>query len=170
MSRLLAANSVKQDTSYGIQKFKDWQIRNYKFAYCFYGYETWSLTLRKERRLNVFENRVLRITFGPKRDEVTGEWRNLHNEELIDLYFSPNIARVIKSRRMRWAGSVARMGIVGAYTEFWLGNLRKRDHLKDSVVDGRIISRCIFRKWDVGTWTGSSWLRTGTDGGHLWMR
>ena len=66
-----------------------------------YGCETWSLTLREERRLGVFENRVLRRIFGPRRDEVTGEWRELHNEELNELYFSPNIFRVIKSRRMR---------------------------------------------------------------------
>jgi hypothetical protein len=66
--------------------------------------------LREERRLRVFENRVLRRIFGPRRDEVTGEWRRLHNEKLIDLYSSPNIVRVIKSRRMRCAGHVARMG------------------------------------------------------------
>ena len=71
--------------------------------------ETWSLTLREEHRLRVFENRVLRRIFGPKRDGVTGEWRKLHNEELNSLYCSPNIVRVIKSRRMRWAGYVARM-------------------------------------------------------------
>src|SRR5215469_11782968 len=75
-----------------------------------YGCETWSLTKREERRLRVFENRVLRRVFGPKRDEVTGEWRKLHNEELRDLYSSPNIVRVVKTRRMRWAGHVARMG------------------------------------------------------------
>ena len=74
-----------------------------------YGYETWSLTSREERRLRLFENKVLRI-FGPKRYEVTGEWRKLHNAELRDFYSLPNIVRVVKSRRMRWAGHVARMG------------------------------------------------------------
>ena len=75
-----------------------------------YGCETWSLTLREERRLRVFENTVLRGIFGPKRDEVTGEWRKLHNEELNDLYCSPYIVRVIKSRRIRLAGHVVCMG------------------------------------------------------------
>ena len=70
----------------------------------------WSLTAREERKLRVFDNMVLRRTFGPRRDEVTGEWRRLHNEELNGLYSSPNIVRVIKSRRMRWDGHVARMG------------------------------------------------------------
>ena len=75
-----------------------------------YGCETWSLTLREERRLRVFENRVLRRVFGPKRDDVTGDWRKLHNEGLSDLYSLPNIVRVVKSRRMKWAGHVAHMG------------------------------------------------------------
>jgi hypothetical protein len=75
-----------------------------------YGCETWSVTLREEHRLRVFENRVLSRIFGPKRDEVTGEWRKLHNEELYNLYSSPDIIRQVKSRRMRWAGHVARMG------------------------------------------------------------
>jgi len=75
-----------------------------------YGCETWSPILREERRLRVFENGVLRM-FGPKRDEVTGEWRKLYNEELSDLYSLPNIVRVVKSRRMRGVGHVARMGL-----------------------------------------------------------
>jgi len=74
------------------------------------GCETWSLTLWEERKLRVFKNMVLRRIFEPKRDEVTGEWRRMHNKELNDLYSSPNIVRVIKSRRMRWARHVARMG------------------------------------------------------------
>jgi hypothetical protein len=78
----------------------------------FYGCETWSLTLREEHRLGVFKNRVLRRLFGPKRDEVTRGWRKLHNGELHGLYSSPSIIGVIKSRRMRWAGHVARMGKV----------------------------------------------------------
>ena len=75
-----------------------------------YGFETWCLTLWEERKLRVFENMVLSRIFGPRREEVTGDWRRLHNEELNDLYSSPNIVRVIKSRRMIWAGHVARMG------------------------------------------------------------
>jgi hypothetical protein len=70
---------------------------------------TWSLTLREEHRLRVFENRVLRRIFGPKKDEVTRSWRKLHNEELLDLYSSPSIIRIIKLRRMRCAGHVARV-------------------------------------------------------------
>ena len=76
----------------------------------FYGHENWSLTLREECRLKVFENRVLRRIFGPKRDEVTGEWRKLHNEELNDLYSSSNFVRLIKTRRIRWADHEARVG------------------------------------------------------------
>jgi len=75
-----------------------------------YGCETWSLALREDRRLRVFEKRVLRRKFGPKRDEVRGEWRILHNEELNDLYSSPNIFRVVKSRKMRLVWHIARMG------------------------------------------------------------
>jgi hypothetical protein len=92
---------------------KNFKIKIYRtiiLPVVLHGCETWSLTLRDERRLRVFENRVLRRVFGPKRDEVTGEWRKLHNKKLNDLYSIPNIVGVVKSRRMRWAGHVARMG------------------------------------------------------------
>jgi hypothetical protein len=100
-----------------------------------YSCETWSLTLREERRLRVFENRLLRRIFGNKRDEVTGEWRKLHNEELNDLYPLPNIVRVVKSSRIRWAKHVERMEedrevhrlLVGKREEKWpLGRPRRR--------------------------------------------
>jgi hypothetical protein len=84
--------------------------------------------LREEWRLRVVGNRVLRGVFGPSGDGVTGEWRKLHSEELNDLYSSPNIIRVIKSRRMRWAGHVARMGTEEAYKGFWWGNLMERSN------------------------------------------
>jgi hypothetical protein len=80
------------------------------FPVVLYGCETWSLTLKEERRLRVFENRVLRRIFGPKGEGVTGEWSNLHNEELNGLYSLSNLVWVIKSRRLRWAGHVAHMG------------------------------------------------------------
>jgi hypothetical protein len=91
---------------------KNIKIRIYKTIILpvLYGCETWSLTLREEHRLRVFENRMLRRIFGLKRDEVMGEWRKLHNKELRDLYSSPSIIRMIKSRRMRWAGHVAQIG------------------------------------------------------------
>jgi len=110
-----------------------------------YGCETWLLTLTEEHRLRVFENRVLRVfenrvlrvfenrvlrrIFGPKRGEVTGEWRKLHNEELNDLYSSPNIIWVIRSKRMRWVRHVACVGKGEVHTGFWWGHLRERDHL-----------------------------------------
>jgi hypothetical protein len=91
---------------------KNVKIRTYKtiiFPVVLYGCETWSLTIREEHRLRVFENRALRMILGPKRDEVTGEWRKLHNEELHGLYSLPSIIRRIKSRRMRWVRHVAQM-------------------------------------------------------------
>jgi hypothetical protein len=84
--------------------------------------------LREKRRLRVFENRVLRRVFGPKRDEVTGEWRKLHNEDLNDLYSLPNIVRVVKSRRMRWAGHVVRMGEDSGVHRVLVGKPQGRGH------------------------------------------
>src|SRR5215469_12228613 len=131
-------------------------------------HESWSLTLGEERRLRVFENRVLRRVFGPKRDEVTGEWRKLHNGELRDLYSLPNIVRVVKSRRMRRGRGVSRVrGRREVYIGFWWGNLRERDHWGDPDVDGRIILRWIFRKWEEDVGSGWSWLRIGKVGEHL---
>jgi hypothetical protein len=123
--------------------------------------------LREEHRLKVFENRVLRRVFGPKRDEVTGKWRKLHNEELHALYSSPNIVRVIKSRRMRWARHVSWMWRREACMGFRWGNLRGGDHWGDPDLDGRIILRWMFSKWEVVVGTGWSWLRIGTVGGLL---
>jgi len=112
---------------------------------------------------------VLRRIFRPKRDKVTGEWRKLHNEELNDLYSSSNIVGVIKSRGMRWAWHVARMEGEETRSTYrkLVGNLREIGHFEDPGVYETIILRSIFRKWDVGVWTGSSWLRIGTGGGHL---
>jgi hypothetical protein len=100
-----------------------------------YGCKIWSLTLREEHRLRVFEKRVLRSTFGPKREEDRW-WRKLHDDELHSLYSSLNIARVIKSRRMRWARHEACMGEV--FTGFWLEGPKVRDHWEDLGVGGKI--------------------------------
>jgi hypothetical protein len=92
-----------------------------------FGCEIWSLTLREEHRLRVFKNKVRRRIFGPKREKVTGGWRKLHNEELRDLYSSPSIIRIINSRRMRWAGHVARMGKkINAY-RLLVGKARRKE-------------------------------------------
>jgi hypothetical protein len=133
-----------------------------------YECETWSLTLREEHRLRVFENRVLRRIFGLKRDGVTGEWRRLHNEELNDIYSLPNIIRVIKSRIMRWAGHVARMDEGRGEYRVLVGR-----------PEGRRLLERPRRRWENnikmdlqevgwgGAWTGLIWLRIGTGGGLL---
>jgi hypothetical protein len=131
-----------------------------------YGCETWFLTLREEYRLRVFENRVLRRIFGPKRDEVTGERRKLHNEELHNLYSSADIIRQINSRRMRWAGHVARKGEERKVYKVLVGKPEGKRPL------GRP-----RRRWEDGirmdlreigmVWIGFDWLRTGIGGGLL---
>jgi hypothetical protein len=123
-----------------------------------FGCETWSLTLWEEQRLRVFENRLLRRIFGPKRDQATGEWRKLHNEELNSLYSSPNIIRVIKLGRMRWAGYVTCMGKREVHIGFCWGDLREGDHVVDPGINGRVILKWIFKTWG-GAWTGLSWLK-----------
>ena len=119
------------------------------------------------KKLSVFENMVFRRIFGPRRDEVTGEWRRLHDKELNDLYSLPNIVWVIKSRRMRWAGHVARMGEERVCVGSWWGNQRERDHWEDLGLDGWIILGWISRRWDVGMWTGLGWPRIRTGGRRL---
>ena len=110
--------------------FKNLKINIYRtiiLPVVLYGFETWSLTLREERKLRVFENMVLRKIFGPRMNEVTEEWRRLHNE-LNDLYSSPIIVRVIKSRRMRWARHLARMGEERGMYRVLVGKPEEGDH------------------------------------------
>jgi hypothetical protein len=110
--------------------------KNFKIRICksiilpvvLYGCETWCLTLREEHRLRVFKNRVLRRICGLKGHEVTGSWRKLHNEELCNLHSSPSIIRMTKSRMMKWAGHVARMGRRGMKIGYWWENQRVRYH------------------------------------------
>jgi len=131
-----------------------------------YGCETWSLTLREERRLRVFENRVLRKIFGSRRNEVTEEWRKLHNEEL-NLHSSPNIFRVIKSRRMRWAEHVARMGERRSAKRVLVGKPGGRRPLGRPSHRWEDNIKMDLQEMVCGVWTGSSWLGIGTGGRHL---
>ena len=133
-----------------------------------YGCETWSPKLRDERRLRVFENRVLRKVFEPKRDEETGEWRKLHKEELSDPVLLTQYCAGGKIEENEMGGACGAYGGGGEVcTGFWLGNLRERDHLGDPDVDGSIILRWIFRKWEGVVGTGWNWLRIGTGFGRF---
>jgi hypothetical protein len=132
-----------------------------------YGCETWSLTLREEHRLRVFDNRVLRRIFGPTRDKVTGEWRKLHSGELYNLYSLPDIIRQIKSRRMKWVGHVASMGEGRNVYRVLVGKPEGKNHLEDHGVDGRMGSEWILRRLVGGVWSGFTWLRIGTVVGLL---
>jgi hypothetical protein len=123
-----------------------------------------ALTLKEEHQLRVFENRVLRRIFGPKRDELTGEWRKLHTEKLHDLYSSTDITRQIKSRRVRWAGHVARMGEERKLYKVLVGKSegkrppgRPRRRWEDGI-------RMNLRETGLGVWIGFDWLRIGTGG------
>jgi hypothetical protein len=136
-SKILSSHLIKKNVKIKIHKTVILPV-------VLYGCETWSLTLRKEHRLRVFENSVLRKIFGPKREE-DGSWRKLHNDELHSPYSSPNIGRVIKSRGMRWAGHVACMGRGQVLTRFRLGGPKVRDHWEDLGVGGRITLR-----WTLG--------------------
>jgi hypothetical protein len=141
---------------------KKLRIRIYKtiiLPVVLYGCETWSLTLRKEHRLGVFENRMLRKIFGPKRDEVTGEWRKLHNEELHDLYSSPSIIRMVKERRMRWAGHVGRMGEKRNAYRLLVGEPERRRPLRRP--RRRWVDNIRMDLVEV-MWTGLVWARIGT--------
>jgi hypothetical protein len=121
----------------------------------------WSLALREGRRL-----RVLRRIFGTKRDEVTGEWRKLHNDELHYLYSTQYfVGDKIEQNEM--GGDVAQMGDGRSVYKVLVGKTEGKDQWGDPGVDGRIILRWIFRKWDVGVGTGLSWLVIGKVGGHL---
>jgi hypothetical protein len=116
------------------------KIRIYKtmvLPVVLYGCETWSLTLKEEHRLRVFENRMLRRML--KREEVTGGWRKLHNEELHNLYCSPSIIRKIKSMTMSWIGHVARMGRGEMHTGFWWESQKERDLYEAQCISGSII-------------------------------
>ena len=110
---------------------------------------------------------MLRRICGPKRDGVREKWKKIHNEGFNDLYRSPNFVRVIKSRRLRLAGRVARMEEGRCVQGFWWGNLWVRDHWVDLDVDGSIILRWILRKWEGVVGTGWSWLRIGKGGGRF---
>jgi hypothetical protein len=101
--------------------------------------ETWYLSLREEHRLRVFEKRVLRRIFGPKYDGVMGNWRKLHNEMLYNVYSSPSIIRMIKSRRTRWAGHVTRMGRKEMHIGFWCESQKESDHYEDQDVGGWVM-------------------------------
>jgi hypothetical protein len=115
---------------------KNVKIRIYKtiiLPVLLYGCETWSLTLREEQRLRVFENRVLRRIIGSKRYEVMGEWRKLHNEELCDLNSLPSIIKIIKSRGMRWVRHVAQMGEMRTHIGYWWESQREKTSRKTKI-------------------------------------
>jgi hypothetical protein len=131
-----------------------------------YECDTWSLTLREEHRLRVFENRVLWKIFGPKMEE-DGSWRKLHNDELHSLYSSSNIVRVIKSRRIRWAGHVARMGEGRGVYRVLVGRPKGKKPLGRPSRRWENNIKMDLMEIGIDGATGFSWLRTGSSGGIL---
>ena len=117
-----------------------------------------------------FDNTILTRLFGPERDEVAREWRKQHNEELYDLSFSTHMVGGIESEKKLLVEHIAHMGDSRDLYRVLVGKKTERDHLEDPGVDGRIILRWIFRKWDVGAWTGLIWLRMGRGGENLLIR
>ena len=145
-------------------EFKDTKtnIHNCNFSVVLCGCETWSFTMAEKHRLKVFENRVLRKMFGPNRDEVTGDFRRIHNEELYDLYSSPNIIWMWYSVGKRRVGHEEDRR-EEVYVGFWWGTLRGRDYFDCVGIGERIILKWVFRKkvgglWGGGLWTGLIWL------------
>jgi hypothetical protein len=151
---------VPYSICYGVPPSKIVKIRIYRtviLPVVLYGCRTWSLTIRAEQRPRVFGNRLLRTVFPPKSAGVTGGWRKLHNDELRDLYSSPGVIRIIKSKRMRWAGHVARVRVLVGKPEGKRPQRRPRrrwvDNIKMDLVEiGGVV------------WTGFFWLRIGTSG------
>ena len=129
-----------------------------------YGCETWSLTLREEHRLRVFENKVLKKIFDAKKDEITGEWRKLHNAELHALYSSPNIVRSLKSRRLRWAGHAARKGQSRNAYRVLVGKPEGKRPLERSSRRWEDNIKMDLRRWVVTLGTGWTLLKIGTNG------
>jgi hypothetical protein len=167
-SRLNSGNACYHSTLSSLRLLsRDVKVKIYKtiiLPVVSYGSETWSLTLREDHRMSVFENRVLRRIFGPKRDEVTGEWRELYNEELHNLYSSPDIIRQITPRRMKWAGHVARVGEEIKVYKVLVGKPegktplgRPRRRWEDGI-------RMDLREIGWGVWFGFDWLRIGSVG------
>jgi hypothetical protein len=148
---------------------KNLKIKIYKtviLPVVLYGCETWSLSLGDDHRLRVFENRVLGKIFGPKREE-DGSWRKLHNDKLHDLYSSPNIVGMIKSRRMRWAGQVALMGEGRGVYRVLVGRPESNRPLGRLGVGVRITLRWTLGRLGSMVRTGFGWLRIGSSGGLL---
>jgi len=172
-SRLKSGNtcyhSVQNNLSSSLLS-KNGKIKIYRsliLPFVLYGFETWSVTLSEEYRLRVFKNRMLRRIVGPKRDKVTGEQRKLHSQQFYDLYCSPSIIQVIKSRKMSRVGQVVHVRERrGAYKVLVGEPEGKRPRGRPRPRREEIL-KWFYEKWNGEAWTGLIWLRTGTGGGLL---